>query len=274
MNNSRILITGAGGFVGIHLAKILSAKNNFITGLMLESQKNKYLDKTIFCDITNMEDLIKIKTLDFDYIFHLAAHTNIKEGILNPRNDLEINFLGTFNLIEIFRNKTIKSFNFISSVSVLSSKNKLPLAENATYGPSTPYAASKMSAEAYLKAYSKCFNLPIKIIRLFNVYGPGRSGLVVDDFINKLLVNNKTLEIMGDGKQIRDFLYVSDAVSGIILVAQDGEVNNTYNVASGIPIEINELAKKIIYFKTKNVQIKRTKKNYGGEFFKMVCRYF
>ena len=269
LKNSRILITGAGGFIGLHLAKSLSINSNFIVGLLFLDEENIHLNKSIFCDVTKAESLIKLYDYEFDHIFHLAGFTNIRQGITNPLLDFNINTKGTINLIEIFRKKNIKSFNYVSSVSVLSSSNILPLNENAIYGPTTPYAASKMSSEAFLLAYAKCYNMPIKIIRLFNVYGPNRHGLVVNDFINKLIKNPKQLEILGDGSQIRDFLYVSDAVNGLELIAIKGLKGNIYHLGSGIPLSIMGLAIKIIdNMNLKNVKISTNNINYKGEFIK------
>lgn len=267
ISNKRILITGAGGFIGIHLAKLFSNRNNFILGLLINDQENKYLNKSIICDISDLNSLKILNDYEFDYVFHLAGLTNVKKSIENPLECFNVNCMGSINLIEIFRKKKIISFNFISTVGVLSKKNKLPISEQAEFGPTTPYAASKLTTESFLMAYGECFGFPYKIIRLFNVYGPGNNGLVIHDFINKLLQNPNELEILGDGEQIRDFLFIDDAVAGLEIISEKGINSNVYHLASGIPISINNLAKTIIKtMNFNNVKVTNTNKHFKGEF--------
>ena len=266
IRNKKILISGAGGFIGINLAKYFAGKGNHILGLLMFGQKNKFLTDSIICDITSMKSLKNLKNYEFDYVFHLAGLTDVKRSIENPIECFNVNINGTLNLLEFLRNKKIISFNLISSVGVLSKSNSLPISEKALYGPTTPYAASKMSAESILQAYGDCYNLPFHITRLFNVYGPGKYGLVIYDFIKKLILNQNVLEIHGDGEQIRDFLFIDDVVKGIELVSHKGLNKNIYHLASGKPISINKLAFRIIkYIGLKNVKITHTNTHFNGE---------
>ena len=267
IKSKKILITGAAGFIGRHLAKHLSSQNNHITGTYLKGEKTFHLDVAIQCDVSNLNEVKKLANNYFDHIFHLAAIADVGMSIQNPSFDFRVNIQGTFNMLESFRNNQIKSFNFFSTVSVLSKNNKLPLDEESSYGPTTPYAASKMSSEAYCRAYGSCFDIPIRIIRLFNVYGPGRKGLVINDFITKLINKPKELTVLGDGKQIRDFLFVDDAIKGIEIIAEKGENQNIYHLGSGIQLSILDLAKKVVNsMRLKQTDIKMTNKNYKGEF--------
>ena len=267
IKNSRILITGATGFIGRHLVESLLSKNNHITGTYINNEDTSFLNLAIKCDISNFNQIKSLANFDFDHVFHLAAIADVNASIANPALDFSVNARGTFNMLEIFKNKRIKSFNFISTVSVLSSDNTLPLGEESFYGPTTPYSASKMSSEGFCTAFSNCYGIPVKIIRLFNVFGPFRKGLVVYDFISSLIKNPQELLIRGDGQQIRDFLFVDDAIDGIEIIAEKGLINNIYHLGSGIPTSILNLAEEIIsIMHLDSTNIITTNENYSGEF--------
>ena len=269
ITKKRILITGAGGFIGNHLSQHLSSLDNHITGTIITGQTNLSLNKSIQCEITDYNDVKKLANYKFDHIFHLAGIANIKTSIKNPQEDFEVNAKGTLNMLEAFRDSSIESFNFISTISVLDSLNLLPLDEDAKYGPTTPYAASKMSAESYCRVYNKCFYMPTRIIRFTNVYGPGSKNLVIFDLIRKLLKNSRSLEIYGNGEQIRDFLYVKDAVCGLEIIAEHGLNGNIYHIGSGEPTSILSLAQIIIAtMNLTDTEIITTNDNYSGEFLK------
>tara|TARA_B110000003_G_C16640978_1_gene530182 strand:- start:2072 stop:2980 length:909 start_codon:yes stop_codon:yes gene_type:complete len=270
IKNSKVLITGSDGFIGKALCSYLSINNCVVHGISLNKSDNKFIDKEFICDVTDFITLKnKIKD-DYEYVFHLAAIADINYSLVNPLEDINVNFLGTVNLMEHFRNsKKIKSFCVFSTVSVLSSENKLPLNEEAFCKPSTPYGTSKMCCEIYAKLYLNLYNLPIKIIRPFNIYGPNKKSLVVYDFIFQARTANSDFKIKGDGKQIRDFLYIDDAVNGIILVAKKGKIGQIYNLGSGVPIKIYDLAKTILkLYKKSKFKIKTDNDFYKGEFVK------
>jgi UDP-glucose 4-epimerase len=269
MSTNIVFITGAGGFIGKHLSKFLMNKGYDVHGLLLPGEKNEYLNKRFVGDIQEFDELKSLVDKKTKCIYHLAAIANIQTSVKNPRLDFYTNTIGTFNMLELARTLDLHAFVLASTVSVLDSKSVLPINENANYEPSTPYGASKMGAEAYCKAYYNCYNVPTKIIRMFNVYGPGRVGLVVYDLIKKLLSNHSRLVMHGDGKQIRDFLFIDDVVSGFQLVSEKGKCNQVYHIGSGKPISILSLANIIIKeLKLDGVEIETTGKNYKGEMLK------
>lgn len=237
------IVTGSNGFIGRNLCDRLTRKGIHVIAIDKDKSENINADVFLNIDITNSNDL-KIPELlenEVTSIYHLAGSANVPKSMENPRNDFLSNLIGTFNLLEIARNLNLNSFIFSSSVSVIGNTIDLPISETAGYSPTTPYGASKMSSEAYCIAYNHCYNIPTKIIRMFNVYGPGKKGLVVYDLIKKIILNPKVLEILGDGKQVRDFLYIDDAINGLCLIAQSGQNGHIYNLASGIPITLMEL---------------------------------
>jgi UDP-glucose 4-epimerase len=266
MSSKVALITGAGGFIGKHLSKSLMNAGYEVHGLLLSSEKNEYLSKQFIADIREFDELKAVVDKSTQYIYHLASIASIQKSINNPRLDFDTNTIGTFNMLELARSLNLRAFILASTVSVLDSSSSLPITEQAKYAPSTPYGASKMGAEAYCRAYHSCYDVPTKILRMFNVYGPGRVGLVIYDLIKKLLSNNQKLALHGDGKQIRDFLFIDDVVSGFQLVAEKGKCDEVYHIGSGTPISILSLAKIIIKeMKLDEVEIETTGENYKGE---------
>jgi nucleoside-diphosphate-sugar epimerase len=111
--------------------------------------------------------------------------------------------------------------------------------------PTSPYAAAKVAIEAYCHAYYRSFGVDARIVRLFSVYGPGMHRFAIHDLIRKVAQSDTELSLLGDGEQVRDYLYIDDAVEAIILVARKGDPGEDYNVASGEPTRLRDLAESI-----------------------------
>jgi nucleoside-diphosphate-sugar epimerase len=123
--------------------------------------------------------------------------------------------------------------------------NQLPLCETAYVRPTSPYAAGKVAGEAYCAAYHRSYNIDVRVARLFSVYGIGMTKFVIHDLIRKIQRNPRRIEIRGDGEQIRDYLYIDDAVRGLVHIAEHGEAGQDYNLASGVPVRLLDLALQI-----------------------------
>jgi nucleoside-diphosphate-sugar epimerase len=123
--------------------------------------------------------------------------------------------------------------------------NALPLCETAYARPTSPYAAGKAAGEAYCAAYHRSYNIDVRVARMFSVYGVGMSRFVIHDLIHNIQRDSRRIEIRGDGEQIRDYLYIDDAVRGLVHIAEHGEAGQDYNLASGIPVRLLNLARKI-----------------------------
>jgi nucleoside-diphosphate-sugar epimerase len=119
------------------------------------------------------------------------------------------------------------------------------LSEKSYVKPSSPYAAAKAAGEAYCSAYHRCYDLDVRIARMFNVYGIGMTRFAIHDIICKINKNPKEISILGDGLQVRDYLYISDAVEGLLNIASKGKAGEDYNLSSGKPIKIFDLTKRI-----------------------------
>lgn len=260
------LISGAGGFIGRHLSKAIKHRGRKVYGILLDGESNPYVNKHFVADVRDMGELEACIDPAISEIYHLAAIANVPESISDPRKDFETGALGTFNMLEIARKIKLRSFVFASSVSVLDSGNTVLFDESSAYGPRTPYGASKMTGEGYCKAYNECYGIPTKVARMFNVYGPGKKGLVIFDLIQKLFDNTSVLTILGDGSQVRDFLYIDDAVAGIQIVAERGTPGEVYHLASGKPVTIKELVKTLItLLDLKDVRVESSGESWKGD---------
>jgi UDP-glucose 4-epimerase len=132
---------------------------------------------------------------------------------------------------------------FASTASVFNASNPLPWAETGLPRPRSPYAAGKLAGEAYCYAYHHCYGVDVRVARMFNIYGVGMTRFVIHDLVRKVQADPRRLEILGDGNQVRDFLYVEDAARGLETIATRGKPGEDYNLASGVPVHVLDLAR-------------------------------
>jgi UDP-glucose 4-epimerase len=188
-----------------------------------------------------------IQTTQFDVIFHLASNAYVPTSCKNPRFDYESNLANSFRLFELLRHMDYKPILiYFSSAAVYGEPKVLPVKEDASTIPISPYGVSKLASERYLSVYSKLYGIKGASIRLFSCYGKRQHKQIVYDFMNKLYNNPKELEIIGNGAQTRDLIYVKDVVNAAICVAERGNcIGEVYNVATGKEITTLNLAKLI-----------------------------
>jgi len=254
--NKISLITGGAGFIGSHLADRLLEQNsekviildNFISG-SIRNIKHLQNDKRIEIirgDVRNFQEVKKCIHA-VDYVFHEAA-SKMVISIDNPREDLETNIIGPFNIIQAALNTNVRIVH-ASTGSVFGSSN-VPMKENHIKNPASPYGISKLAGETYMLYYAKEFGLRSSVIRYFHVFGPrqdysGEAG-VVSIFLARVL-QNKAPIIFSGGNQIRCFTFVEDSVDATLLLAKSkNAIGQDYNVASKTRMTVNELAKIII----------------------------
>ena len=246
------LITGGAGFIGSYIAEEL-----IDSGI-----KVKVLDSLVTGKKENLEhcwnkknfeffqqDLANLKNNDFlddvDVVFHMAADPEVRTGYDKPENSFNENIVNTFNLLQKIKHSKVKKFMFASSSSVYGNANVLPTSEN--YSPLLPishYGASKLACEALISSFCHNYDIDGMIIRPANVIGArGRHGLIWD-LIHKLKKDQTKLEILGNGKQSKSFIHISDTIEGIFHI-----INNTkekieiFNIGSEDSIEIMNVAK-------------------------------
>lgn len=248
----KYVVTGGAGFIGSHITETLLQMGHQVTvidSLRTGFKKNlKGMNVRFFKeDIRNVKRVEKI-IANAECVFHLAALVSVSESLLKIKECIEINSLGTINILEAAR-KNLKCKVVLSSSAANYGNNPiLPKVETMLPAPMTPYAITKLDGEYYLKMYLDHYHLQTASLRYFNVFGPRQNpksayAAAVPIFINNAL-KNEPIIIYGDGLQTRDFIYVKDVVSANILASKKG--NETYNVALGHSTSILELAQKII----------------------------
>ena len=259
----KAIVTGACGFIGRALIKYLVENGVNVIAVDQEPISDVQCESLII-DITRpgaLDKLLDNKTV----LFHLAARADVALSVSNPIEDFKTNMCGLFEVLESVRKNQCQLI-FPSTASVYDTNNLLPLPENAYVKPSSPYAAAKAAGEAYCAAYHRSFGLNIKIARMFSVYGPGMFRFAIHDLVRKINRNNHELIVLGDGNQIRDYLYIDDVVCGLVLIAEAGQPGEDYNLASGVPIKLYNLAKNIANFMGyPDIKICPTGKSFPGD---------
>ena len=267
-NKKIILITGGAGFIGSalirHIIKDtdhrvvnidkLSYSGNLQSLESVESNKDYIFEQVDICDEIELKRVfLKSKP---DIVMHLAAESHVDRSIDDPSDFIQTNIVGTFTLLEQAKNywqslESDKKDNFrflhVSTDEVYGDLQGTTgfFTEETSYDPSSPYSASKASSDHLVRAWHRTYGLPILITNCSNNYGPCQfpEKLIPHVILNAL--KGKNLPIYGDGKQVRDWLYVDDHVRALISVALDGAVGETYNIGGSNEIQNIEVVKKI-----------------------------
>lgn len=271
IKNNNILITGGAGFIGSHLFENLLSQDNYI--VIIDNFNDLYIGKEKNIeDVTNnyekskdydiiRSDLLNISTFkkikcEIDIVFHIAAIPGVRYSIQNAAQVTKNNIEGSINVFEYVLRNNIKKVVFASSSSVYGNPIYTPVDEEHPKNPISPYAVSKLCCECYADYYFRENEVPITSLRFYTVYGPrGRPDMAIRKFFNKI-IQNQPIKIYGDGEQLRDFTYISDIVSGLILAGEkktsSGEV---FNLGCSSPISVNQLIDKMysIVNKPKNI---------------------
>ena len=220
----KAIVTGGAGFIGSHLVDRLvsdgysvSVIDNMSCGTMenLKQHANNPKVKVYNADIRDAEALNKIFA-GHDVVFHLAAQANIRKSAVDHKSDLDNNLVGTINILEAMLENKINDLVFASTSAIYGEATVRPTPE--TYMPiqTSLYGASKLACEAYVEAFGEFAPINFWAYRFSNIIGERCRRGVVWDFVQKLLKNPKELEILGDGKQSKEYLYVKDCVDGIM----------------------------------------------------------
>ena len=248
-----IAITGGAGLIGTELCKIFSQEHD-ITVLDFKEPKIPSIN-FIKIDIENPQEIIN-STKGIDLVIHLAAALGVIETEKNPVKTLDINSIGTKNVLEACKTNNIKKIIFSSSSEIYGEPEHIPIKETDRITPITTYGISKLMAEEYIKSYSRAYGINYTIFRLFNVYGEEQANRwVVPEFVRKI-VNNEQVTIHGDGNQMRAFCHVSDIANAFSYALTKGD-DQIFNIGNNLePISIKKLANKIILLSKSKSQIK------------------
>lgn len=239
---TRAVVTGASGFIGNALVERLNRRGVEVSAIDQYPSSRKICKSTLL-DITEPDVLEKFIEED-TVIFHLAASANVSGSVDDPLHDFRNTLYGLIQVLETARKRNCRVI-FPSTASIFDINNKLPVTEKSYVKPSSPYGAAKISGEAYCFAYFRCYGLDVRIARMFSVYGIGMKRFAIHDLVRKIQKNNKEISLLGDGNQIRDYLYIDDTAKGLELIATDGFPGEDYNLASGEQTRLIDLAKSI-----------------------------
>ena len=265
------LITGGCGFIGISLiARLLldtDANHNIrILDNLSTGTRDDLSSVAPFLEVENIDNLsaslVGIElvvgdildeglaykvTKNIDVIVHLAANTGVGPSVEDPRLDCYTNVIGVFNYLDAARINKVPRFIFASS-GAPAGEVEPPIHEELPPHPVSPYGASKLAGEGYCSAYNKSFGIDTVILRFGNVYGPRslHKSSVVAKFIRQAL-DGETLEVYGDGKQTRDFIYIDDLIDALISSSHlDNIGGETFQISSGMETTVGEMADNLI----------------------------
>ena len=266
--NKSILVTGGAGFIGSELVRHLventehtvvnvdklTYSGNLQSLVTVVSNENYIFEKIDICDENELKRVFSENRPDI--VMHLAAESHVDRSIDGPKEFIQTNIVGTFVLLEQVKNYWQKlhgtkkdDFRFlhVSTDEVygdLNGKEDFFL-ENTAYDPSSPYSASKASSDHLVRAWFRTYQLPVLITNCSNNYGPYQFPEKLIPHIILNAIEGKKLPIYGDGKQIRDWLYVNDHVRALLTVALKGKVGETYNIGGNTEIQNIEVVEKI-----------------------------
>lgn len=251
------MVTGAAGFIASHLVDALLDREYQVVGIDnlrtgRESNLSSAMERDDFvflrADVCDSDFGERVGE-NVDILFHLAAISSVKMSIERPHEVNRINVNGTINALDAACKLGAKRFVLASSAAVYGDPSTQPVDEEEPLDPLSPYAASKVAAEMYCRAFKATHGLDYTLLRYFNVYGPRQafseySG-VISIFINNAL-DNRPIAIEGDGEQTRSFVYVEDVTRGTILAGESATtVGEAINISGTDSISINRLASMI-----------------------------
>jgi UDP-glucuronate 4-epimerase len=260
----KILVTGAAGFIGYHLAQRLLSQGQQVYGIdnlndyydvnlkkarlaQLQSHSEFTFQQLDLSDRAGISQLFQNQKID--RVVHLAAQAGVRYSLDNPHAYADSNLMGFLNILEGCRHSKIEHLVFASSSSVYGNNTKVPFAvsDNVDH-PISLYAATKKANELMAHSYSHLYNLPITGLRFFTVYGPwGRPDMAYFKFV-KAIAENKPIDVYNFGKMQRDFTYIDDVIEGIVRVIEkppqsDSETSSAvpykiYNIGNNSPVEL------------------------------------
>lgn len=281
----KILVTGAAGFIGFHVSKILLEKGCQVVGLdnindyydinlkysrLQELGVNKdaaaVFDKVVTSDsnsafkfvrmnLENREELPKLfKSEGIDIVCNLAAQAGVRYSLENPESYVDSNLVGFLNILECCRNYDIKHLVYASSSSVYGLNKKIPFStDDSVDNPISLYAATKKSNELMAHTYSHLFKFPTTGLRFFTVYGPwGRPDMAMFLFTDAI-VNDRAIKVFNYGKMERDFTYIDDIVEGIVRIIEkdtssridNNELYKVYNIGNNNSVKLLDFINEI-----------------------------
>ena len=267
--NKKILVTGAGGFIGSHLVEAIIKKGCKVRAFVHYNSFNSWGWLDYINKISSIKDNIEVFNGDIrdsyglkramkniDIVFHLAALIGIPYSYYSPESYVDTNIKGTLNILQVARELEIQKIIDTSTSEVYGTAQFTPITEEHPINPQSPYSATKAAADFIALSFYKSFNTPATIIRPFNTYGPRQSGRAVIPTIISQIISKKTKIKLGSVHPTRDFTYVKDTVQGFINAAEsDDSAGKIINIGSNSEISIIELANLIAKLMGSEIEI-------------------
>ena len=275
MSSEKVLLTGADGFIGSHLAECLVESGFEVKALVQYNSFNSWG----WLDETNLQDKIEIVEGDIrdpefcnkicrnaENLIHLAALISIPYSYSSVQSYIDTNVTGTNNICNAALKNNLSRVLVTSTSEVYGTAKYVPIDENHPLQPQSPYSASKIAADSIALSYLNSFNLPITIVRPFNTYGPRQSARAIIPTVICQILNNEKEIHLGDTSPTRDLSFVTDTCNGFIEILKNKEtIGMTLNLGSGTEISINSLVDKISSIIGKDILIKVDEKRLRPE---------
>jgi len=261
----KLLITGAGGFISSHLTELLVKEGYDVKAFVRYNSKNNWgwLESSfvkndievITGDIRDF-DSVSNALKDCEAVFHLAALIGIPYSYISPKAYIETNITGTYNILQASKELGLKQVLVTSTSETYGTAQYVPIDENHPMVGQSPYSATKIAADQLAISYYRSFNLPVKIVRPFNTYGPRQSARAIIPTVISQLLSGKEKLSLGNLTPTRDLTYVKDTCKGFLEIFKSeklfGEITN---IGMGQEINVGELVKKISSFMSLKVKI-------------------
>lgn len=267
--NRKVLVTGAGGFIGSHLIEALYKLNcEKIRAFVHYNSQNRwgnidFLGNDIKKDLEiipgDLRDPISIKKAvkGMNIVFHLGAIISIPYSYIAPQSFFETNVSGTLNVLQAAFEEGTEKVIHTSTSEVYGTALYVPIDEKHPLQAQSPYSASKIAGDKIAESYYKTYDLPVAVIRPFNTYGPRQSArAIIPTILTQILKNNNKKIWVGSLHPIRDMNYVEDTVNGFLQIARsEKSIGEVINIGSGLGVSIKELAERIIAMFNADVEI-------------------
>ena len=258
LKNQKVVIFGATGFVGAHLVRaLLKSEANIVLAVRDSSNIKSYSDirnrvEVIECDLLDEKSLTFLTQVEPDYVYNLAAR-GVDDPNGEPSSMFQVNTYGSFTLLNKLKETRVKKFIHVGTAYEYGC-NINPIDEEALLGPKNHYAASKLAGSVYAQTFCKTDNLPMVLVRCFTAYGPGQGRTFFIPEVITSFLEGREVEVTS-GKQIRDFLYIDDLITGLLLAAK-GENGEVFNIGGGKGYSVKDVVMKIGDLLDENKKIK------------------